>query len=240
MRNFFDVLPQEENENLKNFFARFIYANRLPFRIVENEHLLKFFKAMRPSFKVLSRHDLSKPLLDAEYDEVKKSTFEVLTSSDCLTIVIDGWSNVRRNSIINIVICTPKPYFFKSIDSKEGRHTAFYLSKIVEDIIISLGSEKIIGIISDNARNMKSKGKIIIQKYGHISCYGCGAYTLNLLIQDLCKIDFVKRILKQTKSIVVEITFSNILLAKFRDQMAQNVGFSVGNSVFLSLPIITR
>jgi hypothetical protein len=90
LRNFFDVLPQEENENLKKFFARFIYANRLPFRIVENERILKFFKAMRPLFKVPSRHDLSKPLLDAEYDEVKKSTFEALTSSDCLTIVIDG------------------------------------------------------------------------------------------------------------------------------------------------------
>ncbi len=58
---------------------------------------------MRPSFKVPSRHDLSKRLLDAEYDEVKKSTFEALTSSDCLTIVIDGWPNVGRNSIINIV-----------------------------------------------------------------------------------------------------------------------------------------
>jgi hypothetical protein len=134
----------------------------------------------------------------------------------------------------------PKPYFFKSIDTKEERHTASYMSKIVEDIIISLGSEKTIGVISDNTRNMKIMGKIIMQKDGHISCYGCGAHTLNLLIQDLCKIDFVKRILKQTKSIVEEITFSNILLAKFRDQMAQNVGFSVGNSVSLSLPIITR
>jgi hypothetical protein len=52
---------------------------------------------------------------------------------------MDGWSNIKRNSIINIVVCTPKPYFIKGYETGSERHTALKLTNIMDEQIIKLG-----------------------------------------------------------------------------------------------------
>lgn len=57
---------------------------------------------------------------------------------------------------MNIIVTTPKPFIFKSIDCGSNRHSA-EISSVVEE----LGKEKCLGVITDNASNMKKAWKLL-------------------------------------------------------------------------------
>ena len=56
-------------------------------------------------------------LLDEEYERVKKEVFELLfTADDWLTLVTDGWSNRRRQAVMNYMVCSRRgSAFFKAV-----------------------------------------------------------------------------------------------------------------------------
>lgn len=47
----------------------------------------------------------------------------MINESNSLSIMADGWSNIRTESIVNFVITTPTPIFIKSLETKTERHT---------------------------------------------------------------------------------------------------------------------
>lgn len=46
----------------------------------------------------------------------------------------DGWSNVRNESIINFVT-SPKPVFYKSLQTLTQSHTGNYMAKVIIELI---------------------------------------------------------------------------------------------------------
>lgn len=54
-----------------------------------------------------------------------------------------------------------------------------------------LGPQKVVAVVTDNARNMKAGWKLLEQKYPWIVFEGCKAHGLDLATKDLCKLDFV-------------------------------------------------
>ncbi|KAH9384344.1 hypothetical protein HPB48_026346 [Haemaphysalis longicornis] len=72
------------------------------------------FKALRPPYKPPNRHSLAGTLLDAEYDAATVSMNNSIEKASFMTLVTDGWTNVEGESVINFVLCTPSPLFFKT------------------------------------------------------------------------------------------------------------------------------
>ncbi|CAH1383434.1 unnamed protein product [Tenebrio molitor] len=72
-----------------------------------------------------------------------------MQAADALTLVSDGWTDNTGNSIINVLFCTPKPFFFKSVTSNCESHTGEYISNILIGAIDSVGHKK------RNAHNFK-------------------------------------------------------------------------------------
>jgi len=61
---------------------------------------------------------------------------------------------------MNIIVTTPKPFIFKSIDCGSNRYTAEYISAEISSVIEELGKEKCLGVITDNESNMKKAWKL--------------------------------------------------------------------------------
>ena len=70
-------------------------------------------------------------------------------------MISDGQLNMNKVSIINYMITTPKPIFYKSVYTKEIYHTEENIVKEIEDCMISIRIEKFVAIITDNANNIK-------------------------------------------------------------------------------------
>jgi len=124
----------------------------------------------------------------------------------------DGWSNIRNESIINFVITTPKPVFYKSLTTLTERHTGDYMAKVMIEIIEEVGPGKVFGIVTDNAANMKKAWREINNKYEHITTYFCVAHALSLLINDIICLKSFQIIIKGGVAIVNNIIRRRVTL----------------------------
>lgn len=195
-----------------------------------------FFKKLRPSFTIPSSYKLSNPLLENEFKLVEKKVQEMIFSAPILHLQTDGWSNVRNESITNYIVNTPTPVFLRSIHTKEQRHIATFLADEIEKVLAEIGEERFLGLITDNGANIKCAREKISRKYPHIVEYGCSCHMLNLIIEDIFKVESLRRFKQHLTSIVTEIKNSHFLHSAFeRIQRSKQNTFTT-----LKLPVKTR
>lgn len=127
----------------------------------------------------------------------------------------DGWTNIRGESLINVVVCTPDPVFFKVVEPKTNRETSEYLAEQLEEVFKAVNPQKVLLFNSDNAANMKRAGQLLQERFPHIYFVGCGAHSLNLLASDLAKISSLNHVIVSCKAIVKFIRNRHVVLAKF-------------------------
>ncbi|XP_050064737.1 uncharacterized protein LOC126553636, partial [Aphis gossypii] len=153
--------------------------------------------------------------------------------SRSLGLMCDGWTNIRREPIINYVITTPIPIFYKTISTGAVSHSGAYIAKEISSIIQDLGPNKVLDVVTDNAKSMKSAWDILKKEYGHLEAYGCVAHGLNLLAKDLAELDNISSAVTSGKNIVKEINLSHKLNAIFKEKQT-------GNKLTLKLSVKTR
>lgn len=113
LKLFFHLVTTIESNKLDILFARAFYSSSILFQIIEEENIVPAINGLQPSFL---QQATTKQSVDLEYEHVTNASKLQIAISYGVTLVIDGWSNMRRESIINIVICSPQPVCYKSID----------------------------------------------------------------------------------------------------------------------------
>lgn len=210
-------MDNTENHKLQLQFAEIVYANGLSFNAMSGDRWNKFFKQLRPSFNPPSRKSLSGNLLDESFENNNKKAQVYLEKSDYISLIIDGWTNVRRDAIINIVAMTPKPVFLKSIDTEGASKTADYMFEALEKVITERDPKLVTGLISDNEQKMISLSKLVQAKYPYIIFSGCVGHKLSNMIKKICLIPSLQKLVTGTKDIIIEMRNSDKLLAKYRE-----------------------
>jgi hypothetical protein len=95
-------------------------------------------------------------LLDSEFNRIQVKVKQIIEKADCIAIIFDGGLNVHGQGIINYIISTPQPVFYKSTDTSDNRHTSLYIADELKAVLNDLGPQKVFALVTDNAVNMKS------------------------------------------------------------------------------------
>lgn len=214
-------------------FARAIYASGTPLNIADDDNWRSFFKMLRPSWEIPSRYKLSTVYLEAEFNSIKQNVGSKILESPSLGLMCDGWTNIRGEPIINYVITTPSPVFYKTVSTEAISHSGIYIVKQISNIIQDIGPRKILGVVTDNAKNMKSAWAILKKEYDHLEAYGCVAHGLNLLAKDIAELECISSVIVNGKNIVKQINLSHMLNAVFKEKQT-------GTKLTLKLPVKTR
>ncbi|KAJ8886846.1 hypothetical protein PR048_013058 [Dryococelus australis] len=69
----------------------------------------------------------------------------------------DGWTDIKGNLLLNFVFVTPAPVFLTAIETKTKSHTAQYMAEVIDTV----GSEKVHGVVADHAANMKLRNNAL-------------------------------------------------------------------------------
>lgn len=101
----------------------------------------EFIQLLKPSFSPPTRKALGIKLLDEEYTKIKEEINEKINEAEVIHIALDGWTNIRNEPIVNIILYTPTPYFYDFIETKHNRQTSEYLYEEMIKIIDKIGSE---------------------------------------------------------------------------------------------------
>ena len=187
-----------------------MYASGAPLNMVENPYWKDFFRRAHPSFILPSRHAVSNPLLDKMSHDIESELLSKLNDSNSLTIISDGWCNIRNESIINFIVAVSEPFFYKSIEPGENRHTAEYMAQVFDDVINELGPQKVVALVTDSAVNMMAAHNIITTRYPHIQRIRCGSNTLNLLAKDIEKLATTNDHINRCKELVKAFKYHHL------------------------------
>ena len=76
------------------------------------------------------------------------------------TILSDGWTDGRSRTIINfLVACKDDVVFWKSVDASNKVKNAATLALMLENVVMEVGIENVVQIITDNAAAYVAAGK---------------------------------------------------------------------------------
>ena len=121
------------------------------------------------------------------------------------TILCDGWSDVRRRNVYNVLVsCCKGTMFLKAIDaSLPGLTvTGAFIWTHIREAIEQIGPENVVQVVTDNGSNCKSMGSMLEDEFPAIVWTPCASHSLDLLIEDIGQIQWVEAIFRTGRSMV--------------------------------------
>ncbi|KAJ9567450.1 hypothetical protein OSB04_003416 [Centaurea solstitialis] len=166
-------------------------ANGIPFNVLRNPHFIEMIDAIKkaPSgYKPPSFDKARTVLLDECVRDVEKDLTPVKDTwyTQGVSIVSDGWSNVKRKPLINVLAVNSRGATFMYAEDFSGvEKTGVEISKLLLGAIDTIGPSNVLQVVTDNAANCKAAGREIEKVYRHIFWSPCCVHTLNLIFKDL-------------------------------------------------------
>jgi len=158
--------PEVTKEKIDDAVANFFFRTGISFRIADSQAFKEMVEAFNPAAatSIPSSKTLSGMLLDRQFTKCSQLLDEILNESEDLTLVSDGWTNIRGDHMVN----RSKAVFPTGITQN-----AQAIADAIIEILEKLGPEKFSCLITDNAPVMRAAWEIIETKYPHISANGC-------------------------------------------------------------------
>ncbi|XP_015938967.1 uncharacterized protein LOC107464559 [Arachis duranensis] len=96
----------------------------------------------------------------------------------------------------------------KSVDASHVSKTAEALFKLLRDVVLFVGLENVVHVVMDNAANYVDTGRLLELEFPRLYWSPCAAHCVNLMLQDIGKLEEVSEIVSQASMI------TNILAQK--------------------------
>lgn len=165
-----------------------VYETAMPLQWVEHPAVLKFFRTIRPSFKLPSRFLLSNTLLFDTYHSLKEKINKKLGHFKWLCLGWDGWSRTAGSEhLLNFhASAFGISAFIDSRTIHQESVTSEFTVSCVDDVMTRHGLEKrVSAVVTDSPKvNVNARG-LLSEKYPGLIVLGCLAHALNLVIRDL-------------------------------------------------------
>ncbi|XP_058785191.1 uncharacterized protein LOC131660077 [Vicia villosa] len=159
---------------------------------------------MGAGYKDPTMHALRGNLLNKWVDDVKiqieqyRSTWK---DTGC-TLMADGWTDRCRRTLINFLVYCPKgTIFIKSVDASGASKTAETLFKLFKEVVLYVGQENVVQVVTDNAANYVAAGKLLEREFPKLFWSPCAAHCINLMLQDMGKLEEVSETVSQASKI---------------------------------------
>ncbi|KAH6555157.1 hypothetical protein KP509_1Z277400 [Ceratopteris richardii] len=214
---------------------RFFFAEDIPFWKVRSPYFIQMLNAVGrvgqrykpPSYQQLTAfYDLNRPIINIMVSCIEDDLLEIREKWKLFgcSILCDGWSDTRNRPIINIMVsCIFGTMFLKYVDTSCEVKSGEYIFEILKDAIMNVGPENVVQICMDNASNCVRAGYLVEQQWPHILYTQCTCHCLDLLFEDIGRLEWVKPILDNAVKVVVFVTMKPSVLALFRKHSTKDL-----------------
>ncbi|KAL8542938.1 hypothetical protein ACS0TY_003710 [Phlomoides rotata] len=188
--------------------ANWMYDAAIPFNAVNYPSFQQIFDITcqhGPGFKALSFHEVRVPCLAKAVSQVEEdyiTSCRAEWSKYGCSVMVDGWTDKKQRTLINFLINSPRgSVFIESVDASEYAKTGEKMSELIDRIIVKVGVENVVQIITDNASNMVLAGKLLETKRPHLYWTPCVAHCIDLMLEDIGKLSEMKMTFKKAISV---------------------------------------
>ncbi|XP_020963524.1 uncharacterized protein LOC110265094 [Arachis ipaensis] len=147
--------------------ARWMMDASVPFNAVNSAYYQPMIDAianMGAGYKGPNYQRVRGYLLSKLVEDVKKMIegYRVIWKQTGCTIMADGWTDRCRRTLINFLVYCPKgTVFLKSVDASHISKTAEALFKLLRDVVLFVGPENVVHVVTDNVANYVAAGRLL-------------------------------------------------------------------------------
>ncbi|KAG6514091.1 hypothetical protein ZIOFF_024431 [Zingiber officinale] len=151
-------VPLNARDELHSEITRLFYIGGLCFNIARNPHYVRAFSLATqrtiPGYLPPRYNLLRTSLLQKEKAHIEKllEPAKAAWKQKGVSICSDGWSDVQRRPLINImVVCESGPMFFKAINCEGEYNDKTFISKLLINAINEVRHHNVVQVVTDNA-----------------------------------------------------------------------------------------
>ena len=227
-----------KRKELDEKWAAFFYEANVPFNVVRHPAFIAAVEATStvgfdyrpPKYNAMRTRHIE-PMKNAVKQRIEEKTKQCITLYGA-TICSDGWDNVVRRPLMNVMlVCPVGDIFLGSIDTTGNKKDKTYIAAKLTEYIELVDPANVVQICSDNASAMLGAMDKVVEVYPHIYKQGCAAHIIDLLLEDWGKEATFKELTVMGKRICKYIRIRHVPMALFR-QFSPNLS--------LLLPAETR
>jgi len=213
---------KQDKSKVDVLWGRAFYGNGLSFRLINDPHFKATVEATADfgeNYKLPSLVSLRTTLLDKEKVSVaaELKSFMASARSSKATITSNGWSDIRNRPLLNLLMVTPKgEKFLESVDTSGDTKDADFIAQVVGKAIEDVGAKIVVQVCMDSAAVCKATGCKLEARYPHITFTPCTPHCLDMLLEDMGKLDWVSSVIAEARTTLKFITNHHKSLALFR------------------------
>jgi hypothetical protein len=118
-------------------------------------------------------------------------------------VMSDGWTDGKGRTLLNFLVhCPRETMFLKSVDASAHVKDAALLCDLLDGFIQEVGPQHVVQVITDNAANYVAAGRMLMsQGYPTLFWTPCAAHCLDLMLEDMGKLDWISETIDSRRSI---------------------------------------
>ncbi|KAK9143314.1 hypothetical protein Syun_012714 [Stephania yunnanensis] len=213
---------KQKHDDADKKIASFFFHNSIPFSASKSVYYQAMVDAVVEcgvGYRAPSYESLRSTLLEKAKGEINENFRKLRDGwreTGC-TILSDYWSDGRTKSIIIFSVTCPKgTLFLKSVDVSAHADDAHYLFGLLESIVLEVGLENVVQVITDSAATYAYAGRLLMSKYNSLFWSPCASYCLDKILEDIGKHEWVSEVLEDARSITQYIHSHPWILSMLR------------------------
>ncbi|XP_059657458.1 uncharacterized protein LOC132303997 isoform X1 [Cornus florida] len=202
-----DDAQKQKQDDADKKIAIFFFHNSIPFSAAKSMYYQEMVDAVAEcgvGYKAPSYEKLRSTLLEKVKGNVNdsyKKLRDEWKETGC-TILCDCWSDDRTKSLLVFSVTCPKGTFFlKSIDVSGRADDAHYLFELLELVVLEVGVENVVQVITDSNASYVYAGRLLMAKYTSIFWSPCASHCINKILEDFSKQEWVSTVLDEANTI---------------------------------------
>ncbi len=213
---------KQDKSKVDVLWGRAFYGNGLSFRLINDPHFkaaIEVTADFGENYKLPSLVFICTTLLNKEKVSLaaELKSFMASTRSSKATITSDGWSDTRNRPLLTLLMVTPKgEKFLESVSTSGDPKDANFIAQVASKVIEDVGAEIVVQVCMDSATVCKVVGRKLEARFAHIIFTPCTPHCLDLLLEDMGKLDWVSFVITEARTALKFITNHHKSLALFR------------------------
>jgi hypothetical protein len=210
------------------YICKFLYDNAIAFNVVNSRSFEEMVEAIGQyghGLKPPSYYEASDKYIKEAVNDLTdmRKKHELAWKTYGCTLMSDAWSDRKQRHLVNFLVNSPEGTFFLgSVNASSETHDAAYLAGLLGQKMEEIGVENVVQICTDNGSNYKAAGRLLMEKYPKLYWTPCAAHCLDLMLEDIAKIERFKGWIVKAKRVTTFVYRHLKLLDKMREYTGGN------------------
>ncbi|KAH0638781.1 hypothetical protein KY285_035367 [Solanum tuberosum] len=210
----------QSSQEISKYIGRFFYEAGIDFDAIRSPSFQKMVRAtLSPgqTIKFPSCQELKGWILEDAVKEMRQYVTEIRNSwaSTGCSILLDGWIDSDGRNLINTLVYSPRgTIYLRSSDISSFSENVDALLLFYEEVLEEVGVETVVQIVAYSTSDwMIEAGQKLMDRCKTVFWSIDASYCMELMLQEVTKIGWIKEALKKTK-MLVQFIYSHATVLK--------------------------